>query len=56
MKLIQASNADDELLVVKGLNIKGQKQVEKDDFDYSLDFNRIYNPIKGKRAFTRVLK
>ncbi len=56
MELLQASNADDELLVVKGLNIKGQKQVEKDDFDYSIDFNKIYKPIKGKRAFTRVFK
>jgi predicted amidohydrolase len=54
LKIIQASHSDDELLILHNIDIKGQKEFEKEDFDYNLDFNKIYNPIKGKRCYTRI--
>ncbi len=54
IKLIQGSNVNEELLIVHNLGIKEQKEFEKDDFDYSIDFKNIYRPIKGKRCFTRL--
>ncbi len=54
MKLIQASHFNEELLIIHNVDIKGQRQREKDDFDYAVDFNAVYRPIHGKRAFTRI--
>ena len=54
MKIVQGSHGNDELLIIHNIDIKGQKEFEKDDFDYSLDFNKIYKQIKGKRSFTRI--
>ncbi len=54
LKLIQASNIHEELLVIHNVNIQGQRQVERDDFDYALDFDSIYRPVHGKRTFTRI--
>ncbi len=54
LTLIQASHFREELLIVHNLDIHGQRQAEKDDFNYALDFNAIYQPIHGKRAFTRI--
>jgi predicted amidohydrolase len=54
LKLYQASNDYDELVVIRNVDIQGLRGEEKDDFDYSLDFNKIYNRIEGKRAFTRL--
>ena len=55
LKIIQASHSDDELLILNNIDIKNQRNIEKDDFDYSLDFNNIYKPIKGKRCYTRII-
>ena len=54
LKLLQASNTIDELLIIHNVDIKGEKKFEKDDFDYSIDHDKIYDVIKGKRAFTRL--
>lgn len=54
IKISQASHKNDELLVIHNIDIKGQREFEKDDFDYSLDFKRIYSPLKGHRTFTRL--
>lgn len=54
LKLIQAGHSNDELVIIHNIDIKGEKQFEKDDFDYSVDFNKIYDIINGKRAFTRI--
>jgi len=51
--LLQASHINDELLVIHNVDILGQRKAEADDFDYTLDFESIYRPIHGKRAFTR---
>jgi predicted amidohydrolase len=54
MKLLQASNINEELLIIHNVDIKGQRALEKDDFDYALDFDSIYRPVHGKRTFTRI--
>ena len=46
---------NEELLVVHNLDIKGARKAEQDDFDYAIDFNEIYRPLEGSRAFTRRL-
>jgi predicted amidohydrolase len=51
--LVQASRANEELLVVHNLDIKGARKAEQEDFDYAIDFNAIYRPMEGSRAFTR---
>ncbi len=54
LQMIQASHKEDELIVVHNIDLVGERQFEKDDFDYSDDFKKIYKTIEGKRAFTRV--
>ncbi len=56
MKLVQGSNEAEQLIVVHNLDIKGQTKFERDDFFYFRDFNKIYHPIEGRRAFTRMDK
>jgi predicted amidohydrolase len=53
MKLLQASRFNEELLIIHNVDIQGQRAIEKDDFNYALDFGEIYRPVEGKRAFTR---
>jgi len=54
IKIVQSSHFNEELLIVRNIDIKGERQIETDDFDYSLDFNKIYRRVKGKRSFTRM--
>lgn len=56
LKMIQGSNTDDELIVVHNVDIIGERQKEKNDFDYSVDFDIIYDQVKNRRAFSRVEK
>lgn len=54
LKLIQASNIHEELIIVHNIDIQGQRQLEKDDFDYALDFEAVYRHVEDKRTFTRI--
>jgi len=54
MKLLQAGHKDDELLLIHNVDIKGEVEFEKNDFDYTEDFDLIYKIINGKRCFTRL--
>lgn len=54
MKLVQASRFNEELLIVHNIDIHGQLQIEKDDFNYALDFSAIYRPVECKRRFARI--
>lgn len=54
LPLVQASRTSEELLIVHNIDLKGQTQAERDDFDYSIDFASIYRPIEGRRCFTRI--
>ncbi len=46
MKLLQASNINEELLVIRNLDITGQRDKEKDDFNYRIDFQDFYRNMK----------
>jgi predicted amidohydrolase len=52
--LIQASHSDEQLLIVHNVDIKGQRELELDDFNYAVDFKQIYRDVDGKRNFTRI--
>ena len=54
LPLLQASHVNEELLVIHNADILGQRKVEVDDYNYTLDFDSIYRPTHGKRAFTRI--
>jgi len=54
IKLLQAGHKYDELLLIHNVDIKGEVDFEKNDFDYSEDFDLIYNIINGRRCFTRL--
>lgn len=54
IKLVQASHFHEELLIIRNIDLKRIRDIEDDDFDYSMDFNKIYRKVKGKRAFTRM--
>lgn len=49
MKLIQASNSAEELLIVHNLDIEGARRSEKDEFDFA----EIYRPLENSRGFVR---
>jgi predicted amidohydrolase len=51
--LLQASNLNEELLLVHNLDITGVRKAEKDDFDYAIDFKAIYRPMESSRTYTR---
>jgi len=55
MKLIQASNVEEELLIVHNLDIRGARAAERDDFDYAIDFHEIYRRLGESRAITRTI-
>lgn len=54
VRLAGASNRDEELLLIRNLDIKGQVEYEKNDFCYHDDFIRVYRPLKNMRTFTRM--
>jgi predicted amidohydrolase len=54
MKLIQASNLEEELLIVHNVDITGQRRVELDDFNYAVDFEEIDRHISGRCAVCQV--
>jgi hypothetical protein len=39
---------------VHNVDIKGQRELELDDFNYAVDFKQIYRDVDGKRNFTRI--
>ncbi len=46
MRLLQLSNINEELLIIRNLDIKGQRSKEKDDFNYRIDFENFYRNMK----------
>ncbi len=46
LPVIQASNITPELILVHNLNIKKQRDLEHDDFNYKIDFERFYQEIQ----------
>ena len=46
MKLLQSSNINEELLIIRNVDIKGQRDRERDDFNYRIDFQEFYRHMK----------
>lgn len=46
MNIVQASNITEELILVKNVDIRGQRYKERDDFNYQIDFARFYKQIR----------
>lgn len=42
MQLLDGSNIKEELLIIRNVNIRKQRERERDDFDYSIDFRNFY--------------
>ncbi|OWZ83423.1 carbon-nitrogen hydrolase family protein [Natranaerobius trueperi] len=55
MQLLQASNINEELLLIYNLDIRGQKYKEQDDFNYSIDFQKFYYGIDDQGSYTKYL-
>jgi len=55
MKLLQASHVNEELLIVHNLNIQAERQAERLDIDYGMDFRAIYKPMGDGYIFTRAV-
>lgn len=53
MKLVQASHFNEELLIVHNLNIHKEREIERAEFDYGIDFRSIYKPMGDGYIFTR---
>lgn len=56
LKLIQASNTAEELLVVHNVDFMEARRQELDDFDYAFDFTEIYRPMEDGRGYTRKIE
>ncbi len=52
MQLLQASNINEELLIVRNIDIKGQRDKEQDDFNYRIDFQDLYRHMNHQSACT----
>lgn len=46
MKLLQASNINEELLIIRNIDIRGQRDKEQDDFNYRIDFREFYRQMQ----------
>ncbi|TVQ39489.1 MAG: carbon-nitrogen hydrolase family protein [Spirochaetaceae bacterium] len=55
MGVVQASNITEELILVRNLDIRGQRERERDAFDYRIDFDRFYRQIGDQGTATRRL-
>ena len=55
MRLLQASNINEELLIIRNVDIKGQKDKEQDRFNYRVDFENLYRYMKGQVECVRYL-
>jgi predicted amidohydrolase len=54
MRLVQGSRFHEELLIIHNVDIQGQRELEKDDFNYAVDFESIYHLLDDMRAFSRM--
>lgn len=53
MNIVHASNITEELILVKNVDIKGQRFRERDDFNYQIDFAGFYKQMKEEGSVPR---
>jgi len=56
MKLLQASNINEELLIIRNLDIPGQRDKEQDEFNYRIDFESFYRNMKFAEECTHYVE
>ncbi len=56
MSLIRSSHITPELILVRNLDVKGQRHLERDDFDYQIDFARFYKDIREDGSTPQLLQ
>jgi len=55
LQLIQASNIKEELIIIWNLDLKEQKEIEADEFNYRFDFHKVYQRLETTGQYTRYL-
>lgn len=55
LMLLQASNINEELLIIRNLDIKGQRDKEQDTFNYRIDFQGVHRKIEEIESPTQYL-
>lgn len=55
MPLLQASNINEELLLIRNVNIKEQRFKERDTFNYRIDFENFYRHMDYQKTCTEYL-
>jgi len=55
MRLLQASNIKEELLLIRNVDIKEQRILEQDTFNYRIDFENFYRTVDYPVECTRYL-
>lgn len=55
MNILQASHMQEEALIINNLDIRGQTEKEKDEYNYRLDFQRIYSDIQDQGSQIKYL-
>lgn len=53
LRLVQASNFNEELLIVHNVDVAQARDEEKQDFDYGFDFSEVYRPMSDGTGYTR---
>jgi predicted amidohydrolase len=53
LRLVQASNFNEELLIVHNVDVAQARYEEKHDFDYGFDFSEVYRPMADGTGYTR---
>ncbi|MCA1766115.1 MAG: carbon-nitrogen hydrolase family protein [Desulfobulbaceae bacterium] len=53
LNVVQASNITSELILVRNLDIRGQRVREKDDFNYMIEFDKFNKQIKDEKSRQR---
>ena len=53
--VVQASNITPELILLRHVDIRGQRELEQDDFDYKIDFSRFYSEFREEGSRPRQL-
>ncbi len=55
LNILQASNIHEEVLIIRNLDISGQTEREKDEYNYRLDFQQIYSDVEDQGTEIRYL-
>jgi len=55
MNILKGSNLHEEILIIRNVDIEGQTKLEKDEYNYRLDFHEIYSSLDDEGSRTKYL-